>query len=472
MRQESLEKQETDMINLNQSIDRIVDRIRMILDGKVHSIWLYGSVVLDDFRLGWSDIDLLVLSDSQITACQAQQLVGLRQTMLETEPDNPYYRSFEGIIADRNEYFAKSFSRLVYWGTSGQRITDQYQQDFFSAYELAKYGRSVYGKNDRRIFAEPSAAELKAAVKQHYESIRKYAIQTDEKLYSCGWLLDIARCIYTLRHQDIIAKTQAGLWALSEHLFADEAPLKKAIRIRQNPAANRDREDIKLWLKGLGPTVQRYADVLERELYIADPCRMYSLSFRKAKQIVPPPNITIYREDQFDRAQCRGTDTPYFKLVHHLGEISSPRLQNPFEIVQCSAEDFARHIDECYSEEGITAKELRAYQERSVFDPDLWLSVADTTNGRIVASGIAELDPGIREGTLEWIQVSPDYRRRGLGKYIVCELLQRFRGKADFVTVSGKMNHPDNPLALYRSCGFSDCVVWHIIRDGWHSSET
>jgi len=33
-----------------------------------------------------------------------------------------------------------------------------------------------------------------------------------------GWLLDTARCIYTLRHHDIIAKTRAGLWALKEHM--------------------------------------------------------------------------------------------------------------------------------------------------------------------------------------------------------------------------------------------------------------
>ena len=253
-------------VEMNQPIEHLTDRIVHILDNDVHSIWLYGSVVLDDFRLGWSDIDLLVLSNNPITEQQAEQLVGLRQTMLEAEPDNLYYRSFEGIIADKNEYFSGSFSRLVYWGTSGQRITDRYQQDVFSVYELAKYGKSIYGKNDRSIFVEPSAAELRSAVKQHYESIRRYAVQTDEKLYSCGWLLDIARCIYTLRHNDIITKTQAGRWALSEHIFQDEVPLKKALEIRQNPAAYKDKEDVKQWLRGLGPVVQQYADVLEQEM--------------------------------------------------------------------------------------------------------------------------------------------------------------------------------------------------------------
>ena len=188
--------------------------------------------------------------------------------MLAAEPDNLYYRSFEGMIADKNEYLEGSFPRLVYWGTSGQRIADRCQQDVFAAYELAKIGQCVYGKNDRSIFLQPSETDLRAAVKQHYESIRKYAVQTDEKLYSCGWLLDIARCIYTLRHNDVIAKTQAGLWALTEHAFDDEQPLRKALEIRQNPAAYKDKEYVKLWLKGLGPVVQQYADVLQREMMI------------------------------------------------------------------------------------------------------------------------------------------------------------------------------------------------------------
>ena len=451
-------------MNLKQSIERMTDGICAILDHNVHSIWLYGSVVLDDFRPGWSDIDLLVLTGARMTEYQAGQLAELRQTMLKTEPDNPYYRSFEGIIADAKEYPAGPFTRLVYWGTSGQKVTDHYQQDAFSLFELARYGRSVYGEHDRSIFAEPSVMELREAVRQHYETIRRFAVRTDERLYSCGWLLDIARCIYTLRNNDVIAKTQAGVWALTEHVFEDEEPLKEALRIRRNPLAYRERDDVKRWLKGLGPSVQQAADVLERELYRTDPCRASSLPFRKTKRTAVPENIMILRDDQFDPARYGGMDEPYFKLVHDLRNIGCPGLPAPFQETQCDAAALARHIAECYTEERLPENELRFRMMQPDFDPGLWLAVVDTTNGRVVASGIAEVDPGIREGTLEWIQVSPDYRRKGLGRYIVNGLLQRLYGKADFVTVSGKLNNPGNPLALYCSCGFTDCVSWHIVR--------
>ena len=201
--------------------------------------------------------------------------------------------------------------------------------------------------------------------------------------------------------------------------------------------------------------------------YRADPCRASSLPFWKTEQVTVPENITILREDQFDMSESRGTDEPYFRLIHRLEGTERPAVPEPFSIVPCDAEGFARHIRECYTDECITADELRDCVRRPVYDPDLWIMVADATNGRMAASGIADADRRIGEGILEWIQVSPDYRRRGLGQFIVRELLYRMKGKVDFVTVSGKMNNPGNPLGMYLSCSFRDPVIWHVIRAGY-----
>lgn len=201
-----------------------------------------------------------------ISESQAERLLMLRQSMLADEPGNLYYRSFEGVIASLDEYCSRSFQRLVYWGTSGQRITDRYTPDSFSLFELSKYGKPIYGGKPW-VLPAPGKEALISAVRGHYECIRKYAVQTNESLYSCGWLLDIARCIYTLRYDDVISKTQAGIWALKEHVFPDETPLRKTIEIRKHPLSFKDRDDIKLWLTVLGLVVQAYADVLEYELH-------------------------------------------------------------------------------------------------------------------------------------------------------------------------------------------------------------
>ena len=248
-----------------QAIQKMMREIDSRADGHVYGAWLYGSVVLDDFQQGWSDIDFVALIDGPVSESQAEKLLMLRQDMLIAEPDNPYYRSFEGIIANLYEYRSRSFQRLVYWGTSGQRVTERYKPDVFSLFELAKYSKPIYG-DKAWILPAPGREELVNAVRGHYDAIRKYAVETNESIYSCGWILDIARCIYTLRQNDVISKTQAGFWALEEHLFSDDAPLRKTLEIRKNPSSFKDRADIILWLKELGPVVQLYADVLEHEL--------------------------------------------------------------------------------------------------------------------------------------------------------------------------------------------------------------
>ena len=89
------------------AIHNMASAISKILTDNQPSIYLYGSVVLDDFRLGWSDIDILVLTQKRISPQQAKELVMLRQKLLENEPNNPYYRLFEGGMLTLSAFLSK-----------------------------------------------------------------------------------------------------------------------------------------------------------------------------------------------------------------------------------------------------------------------------------------------------------------------------------------------------------------------------
>ena len=81
----------------------------------------------------------------------------------------------------------------------------------------------------------------------------------------------------------------------------------------------------------------------------------------------------------------------------------------------------------------------------------------------MAASGIAEFDEVCREGIIEWVQVLPAYRGRGLGKKIVDVLLNRLKSiGASFVTVSGNLDNTSKPLELYRKCGFTGDDICYI----------
>lgn len=210
--------------------------------------------------------------------------------------------------------------------------------------------------------------------------------------------------------------------------------------------------------------VKKTMNRIGKEEYLADPCRASSLPFWKTEQFAAPEGVSVFRDNEFDPDNCPGADERYFKLIHDLRSVPQPVLPDGYELTATGPEELAEHISACYTKEGVTAEELAGYAGRDVYDGKLWIAVRDRATGKIVASGIGAFDARIGEGILDWIQVSPAYRRRGLGRVIVCELLDRLSGKADFVTVSGRMDSDTDPFALYISCGFAHPVIWHVVR--------
>lgn len=203
---------------------------------------------------------------------------------------------------------------------------------------------------------------------------------------------------------------------------------------------------------------------MDRLTYISDPCGASALPLWKTNTVTVPDGMLVVRDDAFvGSAYPNCSDEPYFKMQCAAFPSTPPTLPSSAVAVQPTLEELCAHICLCYDSPCMRVEELRSYRSRPVFDPALWVALRDTKSGKLIASGIAELDRSIEEGVLEWIQVSPACRRKGYGQWIVTELMYRMREKAAFVTVSGRINSPFCPERLYRACGFQDRTVWHIL---------
>ena len=204
---------------------------------------------------------------------------------------------------------------------------------------------------------------------------------------------------------------------------------------------------------------------MERDVYLANPCKASSLPFWKANLIEIPENMKIVLDADLHNVDVRKyIDEKYFKLIHGMNDIEKPVLDSRYEMLCCEVSEYAKHIATCYDDVGISTEELMNYQTHAVYDQNLWIAVTECGRNTIIASGIAEIDIEIKEGILEWIQVSPEHRGKGLGKFVVRELLWRMKDKVEFVTVSGKLDNPTNPKDLYLACGFSGEEIWHVMR--------
>lgn len=165
-----------------------------------------------------------------------------------------------------------------------------------------------------------------------------------------------------------------------------------------------------------------------------------------------PKNMRIVHADQFRTDDFSDYDvTRYFRVCHDMQNLE--RCGNGCTtVIRADFPALAEQINESYTAQGIhvAPKDIDKWTAHPVYNPALWVCIKE--QDIIVASGIAEFDPELREGILEWVQVSPTHRRRGLGRQIVLELLFRLKGAgAAFATVSGAIDNPTNPLGLYRA---------------------
>lgn len=199
--------------------------------------------------------------------------------------------------------------------------------------------------------------------------------------------------------------------------------------------------------------------------YLRDPCGSLSIPYWKAKTVQVPPHMRIMHDRDYVAGYFADyADEPYFRLLHDLHSIAV--VDEAFTARTATADDLPllmTLINRSYEDLSVSLAQLQGYRATPAFAANLWIIALDAQTGEPVGCGIADLDQEAREGILEWIQVLPNHRRQGAGRFIVNELLRRMAEVADFATVSGRVNNRTKPEILYRKCGFTGNDVWHIL---------
>ncbi|QSX06684.1 GNAT family N-acetyltransferase [Sedimentibacter sp. zth1] len=207
--------------------------------------------------------------------------------------------------------------------------------------------------------------------------------------------------------------------------------------------------------------------MIDIEMYIKNPCRESALPYWKEKDIKLPVNMKVLHEEDFDDIFLENyNDVPYFRLLHSM-DIINNELIDGYYIKTATIDDITIIVDiinKSYLDISVTKEQIYSYTHTQVYNKDLWILVYDKETNEVVGCGIADVDNEIQEGILEWIQVLPQYRNKGIGKFIVNELLRRMRNIAKFVTVSGQVENKTNPEGLYRKCGFKGKDIWHVMQ--------
>jgi len=188
-------------------------------------------------------------------------------------------------------------------------------------------------------------------------------------------------------------------------------------------------------------------------------------AFTVSKEYLEKVTFMVIHQDylKYVPRDAFSSQKSYFRLIHRDG-IPVMRLPSGYCIADVAidneVEDISRLIAQCYTDLHPSIETVQSWTTHPGFDKKLWIWV--TKENIPVGLGIAERDPVVPEGSLEWIQGLPAYRGMGIGRCIVVELLKRLQKTVSFTTVSGESDNQTKQF--YESCGFYGEDIWWILR--------
>lgn len=202
------------------------------------------------------------------------------------------------------------------------------------------------------------------------------------------------------------------------------------------------------------------------EEYLKNPCGTLSIPYWKAKKISLPDGMKIVHDSEFCADKLNNySDERYFRLFHDMKNIGG--TEHTDFCIKTAAGDFfaiAEIINASYDDIKTDAAAVEKLIETPVYDGNLWVVAMEEKSGKAAGCAMADFDSEAGELVIEWLQVLPEFRRKGVGKLLVNEVLRRGKDKAVFATVSGKYDSESRPERLYRTCGFTGNDIWHILR--------
>ncbi len=204
------------------------------------------------------------------------------------------------------------------------------------------------------------------------------------------------------------------------------------------------------------------------EDYKKNPCKVSSIPYWKAKSLTIPSNMKIVHSNEFDEKLLDNySDRRFFRLIHNLSNI--PEINIPeitLEVIESNrTNELVDMINSSYAHSEIHVSEdyVRSLTTTQVYCSELWIGAI--LNEKLIGSIICDFDMEVGEAIIEWLQVLPEYRGRGIATALVCKALKIMRSFADFATVSGECDNMTNPERVYRNCGFEGNDVWHILNE-------
>ena len=187
----------------------------------IRSIILFGGISLGDFSKKYSDIDLVVTLEKEPTVKEIEEI---QEIFFELRAQNEvltkllyvYFIPIE-MIENPDKMYQSKQGLII--REKGKKAFNQYPLSVTDTFTIFKYGKILFGKNDKQKFPNLSSEVIFAKFKEDLPSIEsatfKYPFQYSEVQcheIAVNWILYFPRLLYSITEKDVISKHNGAFW--------------------------------------------------------------------------------------------------------------------------------------------------------------------------------------------------------------------------------------------------------------------
>lgn len=195
------------------------------------ALYVFGSVLTDDFEPATSDVDFLAVTREPAGATSVHRL---SETHTRLAQDHPWGGRLEGGYAARG--------RLCPWGIEGDiaaiepggglkaGVPSDYTADNMLA--IRENGLALYGPPPDRVVPPVDQATFQAALREYLAELVRRSVRSATPADLSAWTLNIARCLYGLAEGRVATKKRAAAW-LARLAPELELVLEAAVAVRR-----------------------------------------------------------------------------------------------------------------------------------------------------------------------------------------------------------------------------------------------
>lgn len=210
------------------------------LPGLMDSFYLIGSIAMNDYIEGKSDIDFVCLINRELNSSEINTIKRIHKEISSKYPEN----ELEGTYITQKQIGKLDTGPVVHFdGKNIHYDTKSGNIGIITWFVLQKYGITVIGKSPEYYisYINPddlvNYANLNANTywSKWTERASKWSLYGFKTLFAqkVEWgVLGISRLYYTKREKDVISKYMAGEYVLKDIPPEFELILKEALRIR------------------------------------------------------------------------------------------------------------------------------------------------------------------------------------------------------------------------------------------------